>query len=797
MVVFSFMVVTADVCIEGQTKCNNNALMICDAGDFQQEEDCSLGCFTDDVAKESYCGECSTGQNDCKREGPPQKFELKRKDIYGNTAYKSVGSNTRIYECTNGKMKKTTLCDAKQGMYCDYKLNDFGKITDAKCIQFPRDKVCEYLILSCLGNAMQMSCHEYGGFNLLKDQGEWFYYEPPRLCDGGGCYTIDNRRAACGEAIFFTSKNTHKSFSGIKEVIIKEAPQGLLCNAGEEIAGCCITKKQEGEKVTLQYNPLCQMCGDKSLATIELPLSGETVAKRKLDIFIPCKADVMLVTNTNFIKKDVINAAAQFKEVEKNKLAGKQYPVYDSILLNWIDVQAKEGRTVRYVEANNEDARKTFGYEFGTINADITTTTEKFTKEIPSNARNIVSYQIGNNEIKLQNVGLKIIEPQWNPFETIPSSTQKVPIIEIRILSDTKEIGKGTIDFVNGERKSFSLYPKAVTTRFQSKDIVFIAKPPKNIEIEYSNIEPLTDIYQHRVNDYKSVFLKVLEKANPTYIILVGDYKVIPSPLMYEDTNDFFPTDDCYVMPNCDWTKFKPSRIIARLPAKQGGDEVLPFILLERATKNRELPNVPSLIGSGDVCSKDGCAANFFPSKKCNEPMCMYAPPYCYYKYSGNAMNCDKNKLETFLSNAHNNILYLEVHGSGTGFYANVKTTDPISSYTIFEVEDMAKWPKNYISPMVISGSCYGGSISDWSTMTGTSKDTTATRFLEKGAIIYVGSTTVAYGSVNLIIASKLYGGSTIGQAVLDLFMHDVTALNPEWYKIQLYGDPTIRIKKT
>lgn len=302
----------------------------------------------------------------------------------------------------------------------------------------------------------------------------------------------------------------------------------------------------------------------------------------------------------------------------------------------------------------------------------------------------------------------------------------------------------------------------------------------------------------------KEALQRLISKLNVKYVVILGGTDVIPMPLA--QTNEEIPSipvaDDRYVDLDDDGI---PDISVARIPTPIGDNAQIIKTALENAVQvhlegglnfsnaglsaDTCLFSPPACYGKGDTDMLSvaivGVACD--QSKDCNP-----APTYCLDP------NCsDRDKYPAILTKY--DILQINAHGSGEDFAAlaaDGKYYALLSGRDLYNIDLKNK-------PLVSTIACHGAQI-DCEGLSCTNKNGTAFSFLANGAVAYVGNTRYGMGGFTATYLSSFYAnlknGGTLGQAHLQMKKQALRQAGTDFakavaYEIQLYGDPTIKLK--
>jgi len=298
--------------------------------------------------------------------------------------------------------------------------------------------------------------------------------------------------------------------------------------------------------------------------------------------------------------------------------------------------------------------------------------------------------------------------------------------------------------------------------------------------------------------DVKRVLDKIIYKAKPKYILILGGVDIVPMPPAQTEAKiPVIPvSDDRYADTDLDGI---PDISVSRIPTPVGnqGDIISSSlnaaIALHGQNKAKELIIADTCLfppDCGGINDLNEVSEVLF-NQPCNEVSdCKSVPPYCSGLLCGG-----EYKLLGILPDY--NVIHIQGHGSGYGFQAqtNEGNHNFLSGSEIYKA--------NLVShPIVSTIACHGAVIDceEWGCIT---KDGTAFAFLARGGSAYIGNTRYGYGGISAHLLGETYKGlkqgNNLGDSVLEMKRNALEQSHSDMtnaiiYEIQLYGDPTLTL---
>ncbi|MBI4440823.1 hypothetical protein HY639_01520 [Candidatus Woesearchaeota archaeon] len=590
------------------------------------------------------------------------------------------------------------------------------------------------------------------------------------------------------EIIEFTSARTQYDSMILRKIeYLSPAPAPM-----DKIRDNCLTFDNHDPRYPkLLYDPFCAWCDNDKVLNAELTTS---LGKNEVGIKVPCKADVLLVTNSKFIDKRVAEDFFGIYPKNSKVSSTSKTPHYDTLVLNYMDKQREEGRTVRYIELDDPNAQMTFAYSANWINAPIPEQIPPYVAamhSIPQVYGTTKQSDLDPYEITYLYDADSVNGPKRYPVVTIAGKRK----------GTTQVFSLGKIIMAPGEKLSEASF------LFEVKDKATLAA---------SFLPPYSPEYHKKAGEAKSILYDhVFPAVDPTYTIMLGDYDVIASPLVegFEHASD-----DCLVMKQC-IPGNRPERIIARLPTDRGDKGLLAFRLLDRVTRTRSISWQPSIVISHDLFDMSQSLVQSILGQGCKEPLCAKSPPFCtaetvyapqtqrqYIERSTD--KCTSSSILNMIGSAE--IMLILGHGNptGLGYFAH--------SYTMLNGVDITQY-SGKVPQLVAANICWGAKLFR---MERIGSDVTprriahgvSTTFLNHGTLVYIGSTEQGPPLAGEVFLSTFFQRKkTIGEQYLaakvlspsDEATYLRTGISSEQVKdikakllaYQLYGDPTLSIK--
>ncbi len=312
----------------------------------------------------------------------------------------------------------------------------------------------------------------------------------------------------------------------------------------------------------------------------------------------------------------------------------------------------------------------------------------------------------------------------------------------------------------------------------------------ENLKAAYLELdsEHVKDTYGAKVTDktnwlnIKNVLKTIIEKENPTYLIILGGPDVVPRPeiagVRCADSSNPVRSDSWYIDLNGDQIP-DDGLSIARIADYEASSLAI-LKYLDTAIKVHN--------AGGFTASRYAEFLGFCAEGKKG---CYLSPPHCVDRLG----ECGCSKRSDMLSIlSSSDYIVLAGHGTEQGFYTDLYYT-PISCL-VFDVVALDEVNLNIYNPVVIGYySCYSGGLGIGQTKTW------AVEFPKAGASIFVGRTETlgAPPTVGTDFRTNLENGIRVGDAlfqeVRESSLIDCKYID-EANALVLYGDPTLHIRR-
>jgi len=347
-----------------------------------------------------------------------------------------------------------------------------------------------------------------------------------------------------------------------------------------------------------------------------------------------------------------------------------------------------------------------------------------------------------------------------------------------------------------------------------------------NLIVKYIELdsEETEKIFNVRVKDTdsweetKDVLDKIIYKIKPKYVLILGGLNIFPMPPAQTNSKiPFIPnSDDRYADIDLDGV---PDIIIGRVPLRNP-DDIADYLTIVSSLHGSTL-NTKKLI-IGDACGGSNCflradvdyTSRFVFGRDCEqEKDCLFSPPYCTGRGTLPIfpIPCSRrNEMMNSIDSA--GFIIIVAHGDGRLLAAvdeNMLTGSKILSGVQIN-NDL-----DFSNKVLMTCACFGGSIDDsiaalLPTEKGilriplTQASSTAMASIDKNAVVFIGNTRFGYGTITVRLLGDIYegtqSGKTIGEAFLNMKKSRLKNSYSDWnnaviYEIQLYGDPTLKVR--